>query len=342
MTIGEIYFILERDRMDGQHSSYVKIGLVKSVERNSEARLLDHQTGNPRDLILHHVIRTPSPYWVERGLHQRLGRKRVRGEWFILAENELIESISLAEQLANEALRYSLVLEEAEQLKNKASTQVVLPATPDAAEWLDFLSKAHIRIKACVELENAYNEVFRALTPEEQKIIEEEELVTIEHYVDSKFDAEGFRAAYPHLYDAFVTVAQDITGKFTPNYGQYSIREIDRELADFDETFRQACAQVLGQQMTFTELAELKRDLESWQNAYEWEKKIADANLRVLCGDAAGIDGICTWKRVVKDSIKFDELGLQSNHPDEYQQFLTVTTKSRTKTKKRPKAKITS
>lgn len=342
MTIGEIYFICERDRMSGQHSMYVKIGLVKSIERNSETRLLDHQTGNPRDLVLRHMVRTPSPYWVERGLHQRLGRKRVRGEWFILADDELLESIALAEGLAEEAFRYSVVLEEAEVLKKVLSTETILPATPEAAEWSEQLSKAHARVNACEDLAKTYNEVFGALTPEEQKVIEDEELVITEHYVDTKFDAEGFRSTYPNLYERFVVVTQDVSGKFNHSYAEYVIREIDRDLADFDEEFRQACANVLEQKMTFSELAELKRDLESWQNAAEWDKRIADANLRVICGNAAGIDGILKWNRTMKESIKFDELGLHAAHPGEYQQFVTVTTKSRTKTKKRPKAKITS
>jgi hypothetical protein len=94
--------------------------------------------------------------------------------------------------------------------------------------------------------------------------------------------------------------------------------------------------------MSFADLAELFRDLESRQNAYEWEKTIADANLRVLCGTADGIDGLCTWKRSVKEKEDFDEEGLESSHPKEYAKFLTVEARQRQKTKKRPRRKIAS
>lgn len=342
MKVGEIYFIRERDRTDGRHSSYVKIGLVKSTDRNSEERLSDHQTGNPRDLVLHHVVQTPSPYWVERGLHHRLGRKRVRGEWFILDPDELTESISLAEQLAGEAFLYVDLIEQADSLKTTLSNGAVLPTSQEAYDWLDQLSRAHARVKACGDLAQEYGAVFGSLSKEQREAVEDEELVVIESYVHREFDQDGFAAAHPTIYEQFVSIQSSISGTFRPKYIDHSITELDRDLAQFDSDFREACRQVLDDAMTFSELAEIYRDLESRQNAYEWEKTIADANLRVLCGDAEGIDGICTWKRVVKEKKEFDEEGLQSEHPEEYKKFLTIEARQRQKTKKRPRRKIAS
>lgn len=340
MTIGEIYFIRERDRMDGQHSTYVKIGLVKSIERNSEERLSDHQTGNPRDLVLHHVVQTPSPYWVERGLHHRLGRKRVRGEWFLLELDELDESIQLAEQLAGEAFEVMDLIAEADRLKDTLSNGAILPSTDEPYEWLDQLSRAHARVRACEELSKEYGEVFRALTPEQREAVEDEELVVIEPYIHRHFDREGFALSHPEIFARFISIEATISGSFRPKYIDHSVPELDRDLAQFDSEFRNACKQVLDEVMSFSDLAEIFRDLESRQNAYEWEKKIADAKLRVLCGEADGIDGLCTWKRVTKEKEVFDEDGLQSAHPEEYKPFLTVEARQRQKTKKRPRRKI--
>jgi len=70
MKVGEVYFIRERDRIDGGNSSYVKIGIVQDASSSdSQKRLHTHQTANPRDLELHHVTQTPGPYRVERFLH---------------------------------------------------------------------------------------------------------------------------------------------------------------------------------------------------------------------------------------------------------------------------------
>lgn len=342
MQVGEIYFIRERDRTDGQHSSYVKIGLVKSTKRNSEERLLDHQTGNPRDLVLHHKVETPSPYWVERGLHHRLGRKRVRGEWFLLEADELIESIVLAEELARQAFEFVDLIEEADSLRKIVSNGTILPPTQDASDWLEQLSQARARVEICKALGNEYTMVFQSLSKEEQQAVEDEELIVIEPYIHRIFDKEGFARDYPDLYGRFITLKTSPSGNFLPKYSSYPVTELDRDLAQFEIDFRDACQKVLAESMAFSDLAELHRDLESRQNAYEWEKSIADANLRVICGHADGIEGLCTWKRTVKEKEEFDEDGLQSSHPEEYKKFLTVEARQRQKTKKRPRRKITS
>ena len=50
----------------------------------------------------------------------------------------------------------------------------------------------------------------------------------------------------------------------------------------------------------------------------EWREEIAEIKLRVLTGDSAGIEGICSWKREAKTSTTFDKKSVQTNHPDEY------------------------
>ena len=92
MNIGEVYFIGERDRSTGKLTENVKIGMV-GAKGDSGERLKQHQTGNPRDLVLHHVVETPAPFWVENGLHQRLNGLRVRAEWHKLDPKGLEDAI---------------------------------------------------------------------------------------------------------------------------------------------------------------------------------------------------------------------------------------------------------
>jgi hypothetical protein len=40
--------------------------------------------------------------------------------------------------------------------------------------------------------------------------------------------------------------------------------------------------------------------------------------LRVMTGDAEGIEGICTWKREEKEVVTFDKAKLLAEHPEEY------------------------
>ncbi len=102
MKIGEVYFIGERDRSTGKLTENVKIGMV-GERGDSSGRLMQHQTGNPRDLVLHHVVETPAPFWVENGLHQRLNGLRVRAEWHRLEGKDLEDAVRLAEFLAGES-----------------------------------------------------------------------------------------------------------------------------------------------------------------------------------------------------------------------------------------------
>jgi len=86
LTAGEIYFVRERDIKSGEVTPYVKIGIVREGAkgpRTSEERLLEHQTGNPRNLFLHEVINTPAVEEIETRLHRTYAEQAVSGEWFV-------------------------------------------------------------------------------------------------------------------------------------------------------------------------------------------------------------------------------------------------------------------
>ena len=56
-TKGEIYFIREMEA--GQLTEHTKIGLISyKKDRSSNDRLPEHQTGNPRKLVISHVVVT--------------------------------------------------------------------------------------------------------------------------------------------------------------------------------------------------------------------------------------------------------------------------------------------
>lgn len=335
MKIGEIYFIRERDRKYGDMSSYVKIGMVSDTERGSQQRMSEHQTGNPRDLKLHHVTQTPNPFRVEKFLHQRFGAQRVRNEWFELTDQDLEEAIRVAEQMSEEAFRYLPILIAAKDLADQISGNDKIQASVDAIEWHRKLNSARAALSYCKDLRNAYFSTAHDLTPEEFEAIEEEELILTETYVSSIFDQKGFGAKYPHLLEVFTDTSIKVGGNFTPAKMKVDLSEVDRDLTQFGTGFLEACEDVRSGAREFTELFELHRDLEVFEGAYQWEEEVADAQLRVLCGTAAGIEGLCTWNRKVTEKSKIDKEGLESHHPEEFKEFLQIVVKTRTKTKKR-------
>jgi hypothetical protein len=264
---------------------------------------------------------------------------RVRGEWFLLEADELSTSVALAEELAREAFQYVDIIQQAEERADVVSSGVVLPSTPETHEWLDHLSRAHVKIKACKAMSDQYKAVFGSLSQVEKEEVEADEIVVTEAYLHKEFDREGFDAANPGVTEKYTSITETVSGSFVPKYIKHVVSELDRELTEFQNVFLEACQNVIEKSMTFSDLAELHRDLESHQNAYEWEKTIADANLRLLCGTADGIDGLCTWKRTTKEKVEFDADSLQFDYPDEYASFLKTEMRNRQKTKKRPRRK---
>lgn len=331
--IGEIYFIRERDRVDGGKSSYVKIGMVGDTERGSSERLNEHQTGNPRDLELHHVTQTPAPFRVEKFLHQHFGAKRVRSEWFALTDKELQEAVRISERIAKEAFTFLPILEKAAELKRSPSSGEKLSPTPLSTDWHMKLMTAKLSLSVCKEMKSSYQRVASQLSPSDRHKAELEEMIVVEEYVDKRFDEDGFRVKYPKLHQQFTQSVATIGGRFTPS--KLKTTEIDPELAQFETEFTKACVKVENGSLAFEALFDLKRDLEMHEGAFQWEAEIADAQLRALCGTAPGIEGQCTWNRAAKLETKFDLLALEKKHPKKAEEFLTRTIRTRTKTSKR-------
>ena len=50
--------------------------------------------------------------------------------------------------------------------------------------------------------------------------------------------------------------------------------------------------------------------------------ELLEAELKAACGDAAGVAGVCSWKRQWKVDTKLDETALKRDHADLYTSFL--------------------
>ena len=335
MKIGEIYFIRERDRTDGSCSPYVKIGMVNDISRNSAERLTDHQTGNPRDLILHHVTQTPGPFRVERFLHQQFGPNRVRSEWFRLSDDELENAIQICEKLAAEALIYIPIIETADKLADVLSTPEKVLPSDDSNHWISELSVAKAAHKMCKEMAAKYSEAAASLSDEDRAAVEEEELVITEHFMTKNFDEDGFRGRYPELFEQYCDTLVSIVRRFTPKTLEVDLAEIDRELIEFNATFTAACEQVRVGSLPFGELFDLRQTLEQFSGSYSWDEDVATAQLKNLCGVAAGIEGQVTWNRTTREVVTLDKELLESDHPEKYGEFVTFKRGTRTKTRRR-------
>jgi hypothetical protein len=72
-----------------------KIGFSK----DPRARLKQLQTGNAEQLVLHHYIEVPEDRLrlLEKFLHKDIGYKKLKGEWFSMTKNEVVDYLTFAE-----------------------------------------------------------------------------------------------------------------------------------------------------------------------------------------------------------------------------------------------------
>jgi hypothetical protein len=259
----------------------------------------------------------------------------VRSEWFLLNSRELQQAVLMSERLAKEAFVHLPVIEKAKKLASVVSTDKRLTATSDAREWHVKLMTAKEALKHCRELRTEYSSIAADLSARERKQAELEDLIVTERYVATTFDEAGFAAKHPRIFERFLTATSSVSGRFTPARLTVDLAEMDRELSDFGKRFSQACGRVRNGKMKFGDLFALHQDLEYFEGAYLWDEEIADAQLRVMCGTASGIDGLCTWNRTEKTNTHLDREGLEAAHSAKVAAFTSIEIKTRTKTKKR-------
>ena len=63
-------------------------------------------------------------------------------------------------------------------------------------------------------------------------------------------------------------------------------------------------------------------DVLSVESKAIWDKQIAEAQLKKLCGESDGVDGICGWPRISKAKEELDLLSFMQNHENIYSTYL--------------------
>lgn len=101
LTKGQLYFLREKDFLSGEITRYVKIGLVRDVKETDE-RIREHQTGNPREIYDYHSIESPFVEHLETQMHYRFADNWITGEWFDMAESDIDAAIEKAKLIIKE------------------------------------------------------------------------------------------------------------------------------------------------------------------------------------------------------------------------------------------------
>mgnify|MGYP001998070684 FL=1 len=311
-NFGFIYFMTERDLFGYQCGSYVKIGLVKGNDdgRSSLERRKEHQTGNPRRIVVEEEVKTFAQVsTLESLVHQRLAKNRIHGEWFNYGEEGISSYVDLTREINN-------------QLENNVEDEKIVE------KYLNIEDNGE-EVKASSESEDIYNDLLeikhdliKFKTAKEMAVLKlksfdqrlSKDIDGICSYEKSKpsekFEKIKFQKDYPDIVEKIGTfiMTQNLTIK----------KDIKQKR---NQTFRNL-EEIIKSQKFIDEHSErlIKRnDLSAklhkdWLNAHvalqplELKKKSLENKLKIIVGENQAIKNICSWKRRKKKQINKSDL----------------------------------
>jgi hypothetical protein len=316
LTSGELYFIREQDFLTQKFSQYVKIGLIKdNGDRSSVDRLLEHQTANPRQLILFEVLATPAIIEVEKTMHGLMAPNRVSGEWFHLSEVELEKAITTAKSLVDEINQNLDALEQAKELDSALSDDTVLDPTSKALINLEKYHRAKAIVSQYESLKKRFDQLLSIAIENGENI---GNIASKQTRSTSKFDEERLKADLPEIYAEFMVEKQTPSKRFLPSRAQenLAISEISPEFFELTRQFNVLLDSRAVNHANSSEFHVVYRQMTVHYYRSLLDVEISEANIKAECGFSKEIKGICKWKREIKHAQLFDKVKFAENYPD--------------------------
>ena len=312
-----LYILGLQDIGGGDAPSYYKIGVTSdSVAK----RISSLQTGNPYTIIPIFSIEVDGAQIIERNLHGIFAPNRRILEWFNLSENELEQVKQKASELKEEI---SELIATVRELDQTYSSDILIEASPHALTL-------HKRV---IELESEITKnalIMGILRAEMQSLTGKSKGITGISRVlitnpKPSFKRSELRKFNPEIYAEYTTLPKfknrlKIIGKPTPtsfpvlyaakNEAVNALPVIETD--EVTENRQQRIPEMVSLHDQYIEFvsndAELSMDLISTQ-----------LKIKVACGEARGIKGICEYIR--EDRMTFDEARFELEQPDLYEEF---------------------
>ena len=321
LTPGQLYFVNEQDVRTGERSRYFKIGIVRdAADRDSQDRLLEHQTGNPRKLCIVENLTMHAVEAIETNLHYLFARNRVMGEWMEFTDVELQSAIAKAKELAAEMEENHSDFEISETLKEKVSNGSKLEASEEAQEiYSEYLEYKEIS-GICAELLAKYDEYLDSAI---EQGVDVSSVAKVQLRAGAKrFDEKLFAEKYPGLFEAFADKKYPVKGSFrwsTAKNWNADVSFLTEDQVERLTALKEQLESAEYSLQTTLELHEKHLGVLEIQKYAEWKMTIANTKARVLTGEYEGIEGVCTWKREAKEVITLRKADLKAQYPDEFE-----------------------
>lgn len=321
LTGGEIYFLGETDLRTQKETGFVKIGLVREKDaRDTESRLREHQTGNPRMLHVVKLVKTPIVERVETTLHGKFATSRVSGEWFNFNNIPVGTAIAEANSLSRNAIANLEDLSQAEILKSKKSTPNLIPPNKETLKLFHDYVQINFQIKQCKELTKKIQDVLYQASLNKLEI---DHLLEIQKRKPAqRFSEDLFAEKFPKIFSQFVETVNEIKQRFTWGSSRDMEFDLQKLNGDLFELVREADSltnATLTKSNAADKLHFLYLTILTYQSPLEWKKDLIEAKVKSACGTAAGIEDICKWNRVQEQRQKLDREAVKEAHPKRYE-----------------------
>ena len=291
----------ERDLFGYPCGPYVKIGLVKGNDdgRSSFERRKEHQTGNPREIIVEAEVKTHAQVsTLESLIHQRLAKHRIHGEWFNYGEDgiqpyvELTKKINsnLEGQIKDSLLinQYALIEDNGEELKPSSEAK-------DIHHELIKTKEQIIKFKNKKGLSNLKLRSF------DKKFFRDIEGICFYEKIkpQEKFDRVNFEKDHPKIFEELsvevinpnFTIKKDLKNKKSKEFKKLEELISSQTLLDED------LSKSINRNKDLVNLHTQWLDAHVELQPFELKKKEYENKLKVLVGEKQGIKDICSWKR---------------------------------------------
>lgn len=81
---------------DFNEDNVYKIGVTRgSIER----RIKKLQTGNANEIIITRYYETEIPFFIEKWLHLKFSKEKIRNEWFMLSDEQVFDFTNMCKEI---------------------------------------------------------------------------------------------------------------------------------------------------------------------------------------------------------------------------------------------------
>lgn len=326
LTPGQLYLLREQDYLTGEISRYVKIGIVRN-EKETEDRIKEHQTGNPRKIVDFRSLQSPFVEHLETLLHYRFAEQWITGEWFDLNDTGLKNVLHEAEKIISEQKQIDAILKKSYELeKIVSSTPLRSPLTheSDLAEKLKnkYLEISVAELKLDIKTHYLKNYLGNATGIEGILAVQLKQS-------SPTFNTKEFQVKYPHLHARYLCKQSDtVSGSFTLK-GKKNIKKEFPDLVSEKDLLPELKIDINAVENKIlsrtSEIEKIHHDyilLKKELMDMDWDYTRMEAELKVCVGDCEGITDICGWNRKSENKIELDKKQLKENHPEEFNSCL--------------------